>query len=67
MMYTAVQCRVLFEETDAESAAAAAAPPAKGNRGGKSAFKLNSVGVQFRGQLKGLMADLSQCAPHYIR
>lgn len=36
-------------------------------RGGKSAFKLNSVGAQFRKQLQGLMATLNQCQPHYIR
>ena len=63
-------CRTLFEETEAEAAAAAAAaPPAKAAqaRGGKSAFKLNSVGAQFRTQLRGLMGDLSQCAPHFIR
>lgn len=52
--------RQLFEEVEAEEAA-----PAK--RGGKSAFKLNSVGAQFRKQLQGLMAALSQCQPHYIR
>ncbi|KAK9796643.1 hypothetical protein WJX73_007169 [Symbiochloris irregularis] len=60
--------RLLFEEPEPE---AAPTPPPGGklgpNRGGKSAFKLNSVGVQFRGQLKGLMADLNQCSPHYIR
>lgn len=56
--------RLLFEEPEAE---AVTGPPGKGPRGGKSAFKLNSVGVQFRGQLRGLMADLSQCSPHYIR
>ena len=55
--------RELFEETEAELAAAAAAP----KKGGKSAFKLNSVGAQFRKQLQGLMATLNLCQPHYIR
>ena len=44
----------------------AEAPPPRA-RGGQSAFKLNSVGAQFRTQLRGLMAELNQCAPHYIR
>ena len=35
--------------------------------GRKSAFKLNSVGAQFRTQLKGLMAILTECQPHYVR
>jgi myosin heavy subunit len=35
--------------------------------GRRSAFKLNSVGAQFRGQLKGLMATLTACQPHYVR
>ena len=59
----AVHCRQLFEETEAEVAAEAAAS----KKGGKSAFKLNSVGAQFRKQLQGLMATLNQCQPHYIR
>lgn len=42
------------------------APMPKG-RAGQSAFKLNSVGAQFRTQLRGLMGDLNVCAPHYIR
>ena len=33
----------------------------------RSAFKLNSVGAQFRRQLGGLMLALSECSPHYIR
>ena len=41
--------------------------PAPKARGGQSAFKLNSVGAQFRIQLRGLMGELNQCAPHYIR
>eukprot|EP00208_Stichococcus_sp_RCC1054_P002079 CAMPEP_0206143610 /NCGR_PEP_ID=MMETSP1473-20131121/21153_1 /ASSEMBLY_ACC=CAM_ASM_001109 /TAXON_ID=1461547 /ORGANISM="Stichococcus sp, Strain RCC1054" /LENGTH=1690 /DNA_ID=CAMNT_0053539093 /DNA_START=726 /DNA_END=5798 /DNA_ORIENTATION=+ len=45
---------------DAEPAGAAA-------RGQRSAFKLNSVGAQFRTQLKGLMATLNECQPHYVR
>ena len=36
-------------------------------RAGQSAFKLNSVGAQFRTQLRGLMSELNTCAPHYIR
>ena len=44
----------------------AEAPAPKG-RAGQSAFKLNSVGAQFRTQLRGLMAELNTCAPHYIR
>lgn len=36
-------------------------------RGGRSAYKLNSVGAQFRKQLQGLMGALNQCQPHYIR
>ena len=35
--------------------------------GRKSAFKLNSVGAQFRTQLKGLMGILTECQPHYVR
>lgn len=49
-------------ELGAEEPEAAAAAP-----GRRSAFKLNSVGAQFRGQLKGLMATLSACQPHYVR
>ena len=33
----------------------------------RSAFKFNSVGLQFRKQLAGLMATLNECHPHYIR
>ena len=33
----------------------------------RAAFKLNSVGAQFRRQLGGLMLALSECSPHYIR
>ena len=33
----------------------------------QSAFKLNSVGAQFRAQLKGLMTTLQECQPHYVR
>ena len=47
--------RDLFADTEAEAAAeaaAAAAPGARGRRGTKSAFKLNSVGAQFRKQLQ---------------
>ena len=40
---------------------------ATAKRGGRSAFKLNSVGTQFRKQLLGLMGALNQCQPHYIR
>ena len=36
-------------------------------RSSRSAFKLNSVGAQFRRQLGGLMAALAECHPHYIR
>ena len=46
---------------------AAVAPPSRTARGGKSAYKLNSVGARFRKQLHGLMATLNQCQPHYIR
>jgi len=38
-----------------------------GTDGRQSAFKLNSVGAQFRSQLKGLMATLKKCQPHYVR
>lgn len=38
-----------------------------GKRGGKSAYKLNSVGARFRKQLQGLMLTLNQCQPHFIR
>ena len=44
-----------------------AAEAVANKKGGKSAFKLNSVGAQFRKQLQGLMATLNQCQPHYIR
>ncbi|KAK9829628.1 hypothetical protein WJX72_006968 [[Myrmecia] bisecta] len=53
--------RLLFEERGEVVEAA----PAK--RGGKSAYKLNSVGARFRKQLQGLMATLNHCQPHYIR
>lgn len=45
------------------------APEAGGQagRGQRSAFKLNSVGAQFRTQLRGLMATLNECQPHYVR
>ena len=54
-------CRELFEGVEP-----AEAPMPKG-RAGQSAFKLNSVGAQFRTQLRGLMSELNTCAPHYIR
>ncbi|KAK9865078.1 hypothetical protein WJX84_008101 [Apatococcus fuscideae] len=57
--------RVLFEEVEAEAQAEATAVVKP--RGGKSAFKLVSVGVQFRKQLGGLMGALQQCQPHFIR
>ena len=38
-----------------------------GPDGRQSGFKLNSVGAQFRSQLKGLMGTLTQCQPHYVR
>jgi len=50
-----------------------AAPHADGEGGAggaeknRAAFKLNSVGAQFRRQLGGLMLALSECSPHYIR
>jgi len=50
-------------DPEAEGAAAAATA----GRGGRSAFKLNSVGAQFRRQLGGLMGTLGACQPHYIR
>jgi len=50
-------------DPEAEEGAAAATA----SRGGRSAFKLNSVGAQFRRQLGGLMATLGACQPHYIR
>lgn len=53
-------CRQLFDEGSTVDMGGA-------KRGGKSAFKLNSVGAQFRKQLQGLVAALSQCQPHYIR
>lgn len=56
---------MLFEEVEAEVQAEATAVVKP--RGGKSAFKLVSVGVQFRKQLGGLMGALSQCQPHFIR
>lgn len=59
-------CRSLFEDAD-DVDSAAAAPPSRMARGGKSAYKLNSVGARFRKQLQGLMATLNQCQPHYIR
>ena len=59
-------CRTLFEETDSVDSAAVA-PPSRTARGGKSAYKLNSVGARFRKQLQGLMGTLNQCQPHYIR
>ena len=59
-------CRDLFEETDSIDSAAVA-PPSRLARGGKSAYKLNSVGARFRKQLHGLMGTLNQCQPHYIR
>ncbi|BDA45618.1 Myosin-17 [Coccomyxa sp. Obi] len=57
----------LFAESDAELAEAAAIAGGKVRRGTKSAFKLNSVGAQFRKQLQGLMGTLKQCQPHFIR
>ena len=59
-------CRDLFDETDSIDSAAVA-PPSRTARGGKSAYKLNSVGARFRKQLHGLMGTLNQCQPHYIR
>ncbi|KAK9842297.1 hypothetical protein WJX81_005127 [Elliptochloris bilobata] len=52
-----------------EGEGAGEAAPKAGARGraAGSAFKLNSVGSQFRKQLQGLMGTLNQCAPHYIR
>lgn len=47
--------------------AAVSAPPSRAARGGKSAYKLNSVGARFRKQLHGLMTTLNQCQPHFIR
>ncbi len=61
-----LSCRDLFEETDSIDSAAVA-PPSRMARGGKSAYKLNSVGARFRKQLQGLMGTLNQCQPHYIR
>ncbi|DBB00655.1 hypothetical protein WJX82_006589 [Trebouxia sp. C0006] len=58
--------RDLFDETDSIDSAAVA-PPSRTARGGKSAYKLNSVGARFRKQLHGLMGTLNQCQPHYIR
>ena len=55
----------LFEDA-AEPADAAAGGPAPG-RDRRAAFKLNSVGAQFRRQLGGLIGALSECQPHYIR
>ncbi|EIE22795.1 hypothetical protein COCSUDRAFT_47698 [Coccomyxa subellipsoidea C-169] len=58
----------LFAESNAELAEAAAIAGGKVmRRGTKSAFKLNSVGAQFRKQLQGLMGTLKQCQPHFIR
>ena len=59
-----VGCRQLFEGAEVDPVAEALATA---KRGGRSAFKLNSVGSQFRKQLHGLMAALNQCQPHYIR
>ena len=56
--------RILFEGAEVDPAAEAAATAKKG---GRSAYKLNSVGAQFRKQLQGLMGALNQCQPHYIR
>ena len=42
----------LFAENEAEAAEATAVAASRGRRGGKSAFKLNSVGAQFRKQLQ---------------
>ena len=50
-------CRCLFPEE----------PAARSGTASQSAFKLNSVGSQFRTQLKGLMATLTECQPHYVR
>jgi len=61
-----LSCRDLFDETDSIDSAAVA-PPSRMARGGKSAYKLNSVGARFRKQLHGLMGTLNQCQPHYIR
>ena len=59
-------CRELFEDTDSTDTAAAG-PPSRMARGGKSSYKLNSVGARFRKQLQGLMTILNQCQPHFIR
>jgi len=60
--------RALFAEAEAGGGEPAAAPAIGGRgRAAGSAFKLNSVGAQFRRQLQGLMGTLNQCAPHYIR
>lgn len=42
----------LFAESEAEAAEAVAIANSRGRRGSKSAFKLNSVGAQFRKQLQ---------------
>lgn len=42
----------LFAESEAEAAEAMAVANSRGRRGSKSAFKLNSVGAQFRKQLQ---------------
>ena len=42
----------LFAESEAEAAEATAIANSRGRRGSKSAFKLNSVGAQFRKQLQ---------------
>ena len=44
----------LFAESEAEAAEAMAVANSRGRRGSKSAFKLNSVGAQFRKQLQVL-------------
>ncbi len=44
----------LFAESEAEAAEATAVANSRGRRGSKSAFKLNSVGAQFRKQLQVL-------------
>ena len=49
----------LFAESEAEAAEATAVANFRGRRGSKSAFKLNSVGAQFRKQLQACARPLS--------
>ena len=50
----------LFAESEAEAAEATAIANSRGRRGSKSAFKLNSVGAQFRKQLQARAYRLYQ-------